>query len=86
MSKEIAAYVCSHVFEKKRPVLLVLRAEGDWQLLCGGSHDDKEIPRVVGLTHLVDEDPSLRAVLNLPVEWEAERSSPASPWERRPIT
>jgi hypothetical protein len=85
MSKEVAAFVCSHVFERKSPVLLVLRVEGDWQLLCGGTHADGEIPRVVGLTHLVDEDPSLRAVLDLPIEWEAERSSLASPWERRPI-
>ena len=85
MSKEVAAFVCSHVFERKSPVLLVSRVEGDWQLLCGGTHDDGEIPRVVGLTHLVDEDPSLRAVLDLPIEWEAERSSSASPWERRPI-
>jgi hypothetical protein len=85
MSKEIAAFVCSHVFEKRSPVLLVLRSEGEWQLLCGGAHDNEEVPRVVGLAHLVDEDPSLRAVLDLPLEWEAERSSQASPWERRPI-
>lgn len=85
MSEETAAFVCSHVFEKRAPVLLVLHAEGDWQLLCGGDHDNDEIPRVVGLNHLVDEDPSLHAVLDLPVEWEAERSSLASPWERRPI-
>ena len=85
MIKETSAFVCSHVFEQRAPVLLVLRAEGDWQLLCGGNHYNDEIPHVVGLNHLVDEDPSLRAVLDLPVEWEAERSALASPWERRPI-
>ncbi len=85
MSKELAAFVCSHVFEKRSPVLLVLRSEGDWQLLCGGAHNDEEVPRVVGLNHLLEADPSLRAVLELPDEWEAERSSQASPWELRPI-
>ncbi|MFL5345281.1 MAG: hypothetical protein ACJ8AT_10830 [Hyalangium sp.] len=85
MSKEIAAFVCSHVFEKRSPVLLVSHAEGDWQLLCGGAHEESEIPRVVGLSHLVGEDPSLRVVLDLPEQWEAERASPASSWERRPI-
>lgn len=85
MSKEIAVFVCSHIFEKRSPVLLVLHAEGDWQFLCGGAHDDEEIPRVIGLVHLVDEDPSLRSVLDLPVEWEAERVSLTGSWERRPI-
>jgi hypothetical protein len=84
MSKEVAAFVCSHVSEKRSPILLVSRAQGDWQLLCGGAHEESELPRVIGLKHMVDEDPSLRVVLDLPVQWEAERSSPASLWERRP--
>ncbi len=86
MSKEILAFVCSHVFEKRSSVLLVSRADGDWQLLCGGAHDDAEAPHVVGLNHLLDDDPSLRAIIDLPPEWEAERSSLQSAWERRPIS
>ena len=84
MSKEVPAYVCSHVFEKARPVLYVCRADGDWQLLCGGGHDDAEVPRVVGLNHLIEDDPALRAILDLPADWEAERSRPGGEWERRP--
>lgn len=86
MSKEPLAFVCSHVFEKTSPVLYVSRADGDWQLLCGGMHDEGEVPRVVGLNHLLDDDPSLRAILDLPPDWEAERSAQKSAWERRPIT
>lgn len=85
MSREIAAFVCSHVFERRSPVLLVIHTEGDWQFLCGGEHDEEETPRVVGVTHLVDEDLGLRDVLDLPDAWEAERSSSASPWTRRPV-
>ena len=83
MNKESLTYVCSHVFEKVRPVLLVHRVDGDWQLVCGGVHEDGEIPHVVGLNHLLDDDPSLSAILDLPSEWEAERSDRGKPWERR---
>jgi len=86
MTAEAAAFVCSHVFQHERPVLLVVRAEGDWQLLCGDGHDEGETPRVVGLNHFLDSDPSLRALLDLPPEWEAKRAAQGGAWERRPIT
>ncbi|HMF88855.1 MAG TPA: hypothetical protein VK575_12315 [Gemmatimonadaceae bacterium] len=63
MTTEVAAYVCSHVFEHERPILLVIHDEGDWQFLCGGVHEDAETPRVIGLNHLVETDPTLREVL-----------------------
>lgn len=85
MSKEILAFVCSHVFEKTRPVLFVSRADGDWQLLCGGTHDEAEAPRIVGLNHLLNDDSGLNAILDLPSDWEAERSVQGREWERRPI-
>ncbi len=84
MSKEIPAFVCSHVFEKRRPILYVSRDDGDWQLLCGSSHEESEIPHVVGLNHFLEEDPSLLALLDLPYEWEAERSALGADWKRRP--
>lgn len=83
MSKEIPAFVCSHVFEKNRPVLYVCRDDGDWQLLCGGSHEESEVPHVVGLNHFLEEDPSLLALLDLPDNWEAERSAVDAEWKRR---
>lgn len=81
--KEIPAYVCPHVFAKSKPVLYVCRTDGDWQLLCGLDHDAAELPRVVGLNHFLDEDPSLLALLDLPPDWDAERASLDSPWKRR---
>jgi hypothetical protein len=80
--REVAAYVCEHVFEHVRPILLVARDGGDWQFLCGGSHDPNEVPRVVGMNHLTEEDPSLRQILDLSVNWEAERLSLNDPWIR----
>jgi hypothetical protein len=77
---ETAAFVCSHVFEDSKPILLVSREDGDWQLLCGHAHDDNERPHVVGLNHLLERDPTLIDIASLQPEWEAERTSPAMPW------
>lgn len=80
MNIETPAYVCSHVFDGSRPILLVSRAGGDWQCLCGGEHGAEEIPKVVGLNHLFERDPSLADLRDLPDNWEAERTSPDQSW------
>ncbi|OQX04112.1 MAG: hypothetical protein BWK80_54230 [Desulfobacteraceae bacterium IS3] len=77
----IPVYVCSHIFENTRPVLLV--NDGDWQMLCGGEHDEDEIPGVVGLGHLLERDRSLSEILDLPDDWEAEKESSHASWTRR---
>lgn len=85
MTAEIAAYVCSHVFKNTRPVLLVSRAGGDWQCLCGGGHDLDEVPHVVGLNHLLERDITLAELQDLPDEWEAERAHVGDAWIRTRI-
>jgi hypothetical protein len=83
MISEVATYVSCHVFNDTRPVLLVSRADGEWQCLCGrDDHDAGEVPKVVGLNHLLERDASLRQLLDLPVQWEAERASVNEPWIR----
>ena len=84
--RELAAYVCEHVFDGSRPVLLVAHEGGDWQFLCGGSHGPKEIPRIVGVNHVLEADPSIRDVLNLPIDWEAERTSITGDWRRKKLS
>ena len=79
---ETAAFVCSHVFENSRPVLLVSRAGGDWQCLCGGGHEAQKKPRVVGLNHLVERDRTLSELQDLQPDWEAERTAIGEPWVR----
>jgi hypothetical protein len=84
LKTEIAAYVCSHVFDGTRPILLVSREGGDWQCLCGLTHESSEVPKVVGLNHLLERDPSLQELEDLPNDWEAERASVSDPWIRTP--
>ena len=82
---EITAFVCSHVFENTRPVLLVCRARGDWQCLCGGEHNRDERPLAVGLNHLVDRDLTLQEIADLPPGWEAQRTIVGASWVRTRI-
>lgn len=82
---ELPAYICSHIYLDTHPVLLVSRAGGDWQFLCGGGHENDEVPKVVGLNHMLDRDPSLRDLMDVPEDWDAERASVGEPWLRTPV-
>jgi hypothetical protein len=74
--------LCPHVFQEIRPILLVARNDGDFQLLCGEAHDGIEGAHWVHTEHVLDRDPSLREVTDLPDGWEAERANVGSPWIR----
>jgi hypothetical protein len=76
------AFICPHIFDNTRPILLVIHEEGDWQCLCGLS-DHNEIGRLVGIGHLVKRDPSIDEVSDLPDGWEAERKWQNEAWIRR---
>ena len=79
------AYVCNHVFDHSRPVLLVSRADGDWCFLCGGTHEDyASAYKVVGIGHVIEADQTLFELQDLPADWEAERESRDSAWVRVP--
>ena len=81
------AYVCLHIFDASRPVLLVSRPDGDWCFLCGAGHEDTPANyRVVGKGHILDRDPSLSDLADLAPNFEAERTSPSGAWARRPIS
>lgn len=82
---EIHSYVCSHIFQDTRPILLVAREEGDWMFLCGEPHDEGEQYHLVGINHLLDRDRSLREILALPDNFEAERATVGGAWRRTPI-
>ena len=78
---ELPAFICTCVFQHTRPVLLVSHEGGDWQFLCGEPHEDVEASlRVVGLNHVIEHDPTLIAMLELPNDMAAERDTVVSPW------
>lgn len=79
-------FVCSEVFQQKRPILYVCREDGDWQFLCGSLHENFEQPHVVEIRHLVEHDPTLIEVAEVQENWEAERLSIEQPWKFHPCT
>jgi hypothetical protein len=83
--REIAAFICVHVFDATHPVLLVAREQGDWMFLCGGIHRGDDDYHVAGRNHLLDVDATLCEVMNLDNGWEAERKFVGGPWVRRII-
>lgn len=75
------SYVCTHVFDRIKPVLLVSRPNGSWCFLCGDMHDENGSSyRVVGASHLLEYDPTLYDLPLLDAEEEAERESVGSSW------
>jgi hypothetical protein len=73
------------VLDRERPVLLVSREDGPWCFLCGGDDHEQTAKdfKAVGLVHILEMDASLATLLDdLEPDWEAERSSVNSAWER----
>jgi hypothetical protein len=78
-----ATFSCSHVVEKKLPVLYVHKeSNGDVQLLCGGVHKSVKTGRVINLGDLLDWDDTLNELADLPLGWIAQRDAPGKPWKR----
>ena len=78
-----AAFICNHVFAKERPILLVAVEDGDLMFLCGDIGHDWSAGHVVGVGHLLAEDPSLGELADLNEGEEAERASRDDAWVRR---
>jgi hypothetical protein len=69
----------------QRPILRVVHEEGPggWQFYDGGPLQGK--PVVLPKAEVLKRDASLAAVTDLPVGWEATRSSPSGKWLRRKV-
>ncbi len=79
--KDLSVFVCSHVWEDEAPILYVSHdGDGDWQFLCGGTHEDSK-PVLVCLEHVVDRDASLNEVSDLLCNHTAERNNVGAEWE-----
>ena len=80
--ENVASFSCRHVLEGQ-PVREVSHDDDDgaWQVLCGEAHEDDDI-RIVCLGCLVEREPGLVVLADLPYGWCAHRESPDSPWVR----
>ena len=73
-----------HIATCDAPILLVAHDQGDggWQFLDGS--EAPENLAVSCLHHLIELDPSVKELADLPVGWQAWRSEPGGPWRRAP--
>ena len=76
-----AAFTTVQVLHHKFPILVVSHDEdGDWQFLCGTTTETDDC-KIVCLGCTLDLDPSIAALADLPVGWQAVRESASGPWE-----
>ncbi len=79
-----ATITLRQIVSEGAPILHVSHDEDDhsWQFL-GWADADVADAVVVCLSHMLELDPSVREVADLPPGWEAFRRSVSEPWYRR---
>jgi len=65
------------------PILLVTHDDDDgtWQFLCGKTNNPDD-GRIVGLGCIIEQDPSVSELADLPLGWAASRTSAGERWFR----
>lgn len=78
-----ACLSCSHVIEEQAPILYVSHDEDDggWQFLCGVNNHTEEDARMVSLKSIIELDPSINKLNEMPVGICAGRGSVNSEWK-----
>lgn len=82
----VATLTTVHVLDGSRPILYVTHDadDGMWQVLCGTTNDPAE-GRLVSLQDMLQREPALAELADLPLGWCAWRDSAQSPWVREPV-
>ena len=85
--KNVATISIRQIIVEGAPILRVSHDEddGSWQFL-GWETPREEDAMVVGLSTVVDIDPSIKELADLPVGWQAWRRSPKDAWVRERIS
>ena len=83
---DLAVFTVSEVLDRQRPVLEVHHEifDGSCQFLTG-EDQDLESGRIVRLVEVVEKDPKLQQLCDLPLGWCAERETVDEPWRRRAV-
>ncbi len=83
--KNLAVITLRKILGRESPILLVGHdPEGSWQFLDGSGEPDPNDAAVVELEHMLNLDPSLAELADLPRGWLAWRDAPDAEWERGP--
>lgn len=78
--RNLAVFTTSRVLDENYPILLVYHDdEGDWQFLCGTT-DAPEQCKHICLNDIVERDPSVNDIADLPPGWLAWRENGGAAW------
>jgi hypothetical protein len=82
-SQNTAVFTTTHVLRLGEPILFVSHDnDGSWQFHYGGSKSVGDA-MIVALEAIVQHDPSVSELSNLPLGWRASRIAPNTPWHRK---
>lgn len=85
--KDLGVISCRCVVFDKKPVHFVSHAGGDWQFYCSDKAHDFNSSTIeqdlvlVGVVHLIEDDPTLDELSILPVDMGAERECVGGGWQ-----
>ena len=78
---DAAVITCSHILDKKEPILYVSHDEDDgmWQFLCGRSHSAPDA-RIISLEEAFLLDSTIGVLAEMPQGCSAARRDPGDAW------
>ena len=82
--KNVAVFTTTQVLRLRQPILHVSHdaEEGAWQFHTGAQPVSAADAMIVALSEMVEHDPSISELADLPCGWFAERDGVGSPWRR----
>lgn len=82
-ARNVVAITTNQVVYKNYPILTVAHYEDDhsWAFTCGTTNKSEDLLLVI-MGKVVDIDPSLKTISDLPPGWRASRKSISDEWVR----
>ncbi|MDB6024426.1 MAG: hypothetical protein JWM68_649, partial [Verrucomicrobiales bacterium] len=82
--KNVAVFTTTQVLRHNQPILHVSHddEDGAWQFHTGAEQVSSDDIMIVLLEEMVQHDPTISELADLPCGWSAERDGIGSPWRR----
>jgi len=82
-ARNVVTVTTRQVIHENYPILSVVHYEDDdsWAFTCGTSNKSEDL-MLVGMGEVVDRDPTLTSIADLPPGWSASRKSIKDNWVR----
>lgn len=81
--ENVAVITTNNIMKRERPILYVTHDEDDgmWQFLEGGKVREEDA-RILSLKQIINMNPGLSQLCDLPLGWAASRENKDSQWFR----